>query len=313
MPDCCRPCLARWCAHGRRGGAALVKAVRDKARALLGHGVAAARIPDLDAEGLALMRLAEALLRGARHRNRDRVAADQLARLRSMRTPAALTVLAGLSASAIALSRSCCPKRKVRAASSCAGARRRWCRHRRGDPAVGTQFRLGAFDHGSPARSPRHRSAHAWPCASATTAREGARTDCRLQRYLASYLNAIDTWPWPRGPIRHCGRISIKIRRSLRATGKPSASGVRRLLPRVWSSSSAPRRANINLTIDAGESAAWSSRSTCWRAGRPHRHHLPAVARFRPAVAGLPDPRACPWGRSGPHRTAHSLRSWCGW
>ena len=143
---------------------------------------------------------------------------------------------------------------------------------------------------------------------------EGARTEADAQRYLASYLNAIDAHRQGavggRAPEAADG-ISIKLSALFSRYEDAQRERVfAELLPRVWQLIEPAARADINLTIDAEESDRLELSLDVFEAlAQRIATRIPAVARLRPGGAGLPDARA---GRSSTRSRAspdaHGLR-----
>jgi RHH-type transcriptional regulator, proline utilization regulon repressor / proline dehydrogenase / delta 1-pyrroline-5-carboxylate dehydrogenase len=218
--------------------------------------------PISSAEGLALMRLAEALLRVPDAETAVALTADQLGRA-DFDANAADTaagphrMLASLSASAIALSKRLLPDGdNPPGLLQRLGAQTVVAATVRAIQLLGRQFVLGrhigeALDE---AASPRR----AQPALSFSfdMLGEGARTDQDAQRYLASYRHAIETIAGGRvadSPHRADG-ISIKLSALFPRYEDTQRERVfAELLPRVWQLVELAARGNLNLTIDAEE------------------------------------------------------------
>ncbi len=219
--------------------------------------------PITSAEGLALMRLAEALLRVPDAETAVALTADQLGRadFDSAGAGGPHKLLAGLSASAIGLS-----KRFLPGGESEGGLLRRLGAQTvvaatvRAIGLLGRQFVLGrtigeALDEAGGAR-------HAPGAAKALRFSfdmlgEGARTEPDALRYLDAYAEAIATLAAQRrsGPVEAADGISIKLSALFaRYETSQRARVFAELLPRVWHLVDAAARADINLTIDAEES-----------------------------------------------------------
>ena len=217
--------------------------------------------PISSAEGLALMRLAEALLRVPDTATALALTADQLGRADFSDHPDGHhPVLAGLSAQVIALSKRFLPDDT----SGAGGLIQRW-----GAQAVlaatvqaiqllGRQFVLGRSIEEALQEADGQRQTQAGLCFSYDMLGEGARTEDDARRYLASYRHAIDALAQcgapSRGPEASDG-ISIKLS-ALFSRYEPAQRErvFAELLPRVWALVEQAARADINLTIDAEES-----------------------------------------------------------
>lgn len=219
--------------------------------------------PISSAEGLALMRLAEALLRVPDAETAIALTADQLGRADfggSSGGPHQL--LANLSASAISLS-----KRFLPGAEGDGGLFKRLGAQTvvaatvRAIQLLGRQFVLGrhigeAMDEAAAARKALPGLRYSYDMLG-----EGARTDEDALRYLASYRNAIEALTSaqrgahaPQGPQARDG-ISIKLSALFARYEDAQRERVwAELLPRVWLLVEAAATADINLTIDAEES-----------------------------------------------------------
>ena len=206
-----------------------------QAGAVLGARVAAARIPDLERRRPRADAPGRSAAARARRRDRDR-AHRRPARPRRLRRDGdggtASRMLATLSASAIALSKRCCPTR--RAAPGCSrrlGAQTVVAATVRAMQLLGRQFVLGRYDRRSDAASratqrreqPRLRFSY-------DMLGEGARTEADAQRYLDAYADAHRARS-PRAAPRR-GRAGARRRHldqavgaASRATRTRSASG----------------------------------------------------------------------------------------
>jgi RHH-type transcriptional regulator, proline utilization regulon repressor / proline dehydrogenase / delta 1-pyrroline-5-carboxylate dehydrogenase len=207
-------------------------------------------------EGLALMRLAEALLRVPDAPTAIALTADQLGRAEF--DSGSDSPLARLSDAAIALSKKMLPGseqdtgllRKL-------GARTVVAATLRAVQLLGRQFVLGqdigeALGHADAARRD-------WPGLrfSYDMLGEGARTAPDAQRYLESYqaaIAAIARTVDPAQPVERNDGISIKL-----SALHPRYEALQRervlaeLVPRVWLLCDQAARANVGLTIDAEE------------------------------------------------------------
>ncbi|RYX96873.1 MAG: L-glutamate gamma-semialdehyde dehydrogenase [Comamonadaceae bacterium] len=226
--------------------------------------------PISSAEGLALMRLAEALLRVPDAETAIALTADQLGRADF--EGAGDKALARLSSSAIALSKKFLPSRDEAGAESEGllskiGSRAVVAATLRAVQLLGRQFVLGqtiaeAMKEADSARkklgSSRARAGEASALRfSYDMLGEGARTDADALKYLASYQNAIHSiaaGAHSMAPTEQNDGISIKL-----SALHPRYEDAQRervlaeLVPRVWGLCVQAAEANINLTIDAEE------------------------------------------------------------
>jgi RHH-type proline utilization regulon transcriptional repressor/proline dehydrogenase/delta 1-pyrroline-5-carboxylate dehydrogenase len=220
--------------------------------------------PISSAEGLALMRLAEALLRVPDAETAIALTADQLGRadfdgaVDLTTTATSPSALARLSSTAIALSKKFLPDAGHEPGLMAKlGARTVVAATLRAVQLLGRQFVLGqtineAMDEAAAARSRTANLRFSYDMLG-----EGARTDADALRYLASYRNAIQSIAGhanPTGAVAHNDGISIKL-----SALHPRYEDAQRervlaeLVPRVWTLCEQAARANINLTIDAEE------------------------------------------------------------
>ncbi len=212
--------------------------------------------PISSAEGLALMRLAEALLRVPDAETAIALTADQLGRADF--EGAADSTLARLSSTAIAMSKHFLPQAGSEPGlMSKLGARTVVAATLRAVQLLGRQFVLGqTIEEGmKEAASARKRQANL--SFSFDMLGEGARTDADALRYLASYQNAISaiarTADPKRLPSQNDG-ISIKLSAlHPRYEDAQHDRVMRELVPRVWTLCEGAAAANLNLTIDAEE------------------------------------------------------------
>ena len=217
--------------------------------------------PISSTEGLALMRLAEALLRVPDAETAVALTADQLGRADFDGNPAEgpHRLLANLSASAIAMSKRLLPEGSdPPGLLQRLGARTVVAATVRAIQLLGRQFVLGrgigeAMQEAATqrAQSPQLRFSY-------DMLGEGARTERDAERYLASYRGAIEAVargkPAGSGP-READGISIKLSALFSRYEDAQRERVfAELLPRVWSLIELAARADINLTIDAEES-----------------------------------------------------------
>ena len=211
-------------------------------------------------EGLALMRLAEALLRVPDAETAMALTADQLGRA-SFDTPSggAHPLLASLSSNAIALTKKLLPSdgeqpgmiQRLGAQTVVAAAVRAL-------QLLGRQFVLGRNIAEAQREAQSQRSEHAALRFSFDMLGEGARTEHDAERYLASYRHAIEqiTRQNPAGgQPESADGISIKLSALFSRYEESQRERVFAvLLPRVWSLVELAAKADINLTIDAEES-----------------------------------------------------------
>ena len=219
--------------------------------------------PISSAEGLALMRLAEALLRVPDAETAIALTADQLGRADF--DAAGDKALARLSASAIALSKKFLPDPAVAAAGvesgsgilAKLGARSVVAATLRAVQLLGRQFVLGqtideALREAVGARQQTRNLRFSYDMLG-----EGARTDADARKHLASYQNAISVLAARASlgaPCEENDGISIKLSALHPRYEDAQAQRVMdQLLPRVWGLCQQAAAANINLTIDAEE------------------------------------------------------------
>ncbi|HMC17185.1 MAG TPA: proline dehydrogenase family protein, partial [Albitalea sp.] len=236
-----------------------VQAVRDKPAPFWAMESLLREYPISSAEGLALMRLAEALLRVPDAETAIALTADQLGKAEfDAGSGGPHKMLASLSASAIALSKKFLPESDGQAGLlKRLGAQTVVAATVRAIQLLGRQFVLGrsiaeAMGEASAAR--KHQPALRF---SYDMLGEGARTEADAQRYLASYLNAIHAIAGNRTAAAPEAADGISIKLSALFSRYEDAQRERvfaELLPRVWQLIEPAARANINLAIDAEES-----------------------------------------------------------
>ncbi len=212
--------------------------------------------PISSAEGLALMRLAEALLRVPDAETAIALTADQLGRADF--EDAGDKTLARLSSTAIAMSKKFLPESDGEAGLLAKlGARTVVAATLRAVQLLGRQFVLGqtigeAMEEASSAKRKIKSLRFSYDMLG-----EGARTDHDALRYLGSYRNAIKAIAQNSQLTGGCEQndgISIKL-----SALHPRYEDVQRervmaeLVPRVWDLCEQAARANLNLTIDAEE------------------------------------------------------------
>ena len=234
-----------------------IRAVREKPAPFWAMESLLKEYPISSAEGLALMRLAEALLRVPDVETAVALTADQLGRADFDQTDGG--VWAGLSASAIAMSKKFLPGAEEEAGLlKRLGARTVVAATVRAIQLLGRQFVLGRTIGEAMSEAASQRKALPNLRFSYDMLGEGARTEDDARRYLASYANAIKTiavaqGTQTRGPESADG-ISIKLSALFSRYEDAQRERVfAELLPRVWSLIEQAATANLNLTIDAEE------------------------------------------------------------
>jgi RHH-type transcriptional regulator, proline utilization regulon repressor / proline dehydrogenase / delta 1-pyrroline-5-carboxylate dehydrogenase len=244
-----------WAAAAQTAGP-WVQAVRDNPPPFWAMESLLKEYPISSAEGLALMRLAEALLRVPDAETAIALTADQLGRADF--DGAADSALARLSSSAISLSKKFLPGAgRETSLMTKLGSRSVVAATLRAVQLLGRQFVLGQTiaEGMKEAASARKRQSNIG--FSFDMLGEGARTDADALRYLASYQNAIAAiarqTDVKRPPAQSDG-ISIKLSAlHPRYEDLQHERVMRELVPRVWTLCEAAAKANLNLTIDAEE------------------------------------------------------------
>jgi len=215
--------------------------------------------PISSAEGLALMRLAEALLRVPDAATAIALTADQLGKA-EFDMPAAShhKVISGLSSSVIALSKRFLPDQDHEAGLfKRLGAQTVVAATVRAIQLMGRQFVLGRQIREALSEADSARKAQPQLRYSYDMLGEGARTEADARRYLASYHDAIEHIA--KAGVRGAGPegsdgISIKLSALFSRYEDAQRERVGdALLPRVWSLMERAAAADINLTIDAEE------------------------------------------------------------
>jgi RHH-type proline utilization regulon transcriptional repressor/proline dehydrogenase/delta 1-pyrroline-5-carboxylate dehydrogenase len=216
--------------------------------------------PISSAEGLALMRLAEALLRVPDAETAIALTADQLGRAHfEGANDGPHKMLASLSASAIELSKKFLPDADGGSGLlSRLGAKTVVAATVRAIQLLGRQFVLGRTigEAMNEAASQRREAAGSLRF-SYDMLGEGARTEHDAERYLAAYRHAIEAIGGGRVAPAPESADGISIKLSALFSRYEDAQRQRVfavLLPRVWSLIELAAKANINLTIDAEES-----------------------------------------------------------
>ena len=212
--------------------------------------------PISSAEGLALMRLAEALLRVPDAETAIALTADQLGRADF--DNAGDKTLARLSSKAIAMSKKFLPDSDSKSGLFAKlGARSVVAATLRAVQLLGRQFVLGqtineAMDEAASAKRKIENLRYSFDMLG-----EGARTERDAQKYVASYQDAINSIAETASGTVGCEQndgISIKLSAlHPRYEDAQRERVMRELVPRVWGLCELAAKANINLTIDAEE------------------------------------------------------------
>ncbi|MBW8831932.1 MAG: L-glutamate gamma-semialdehyde dehydrogenase [Burkholderiales bacterium] len=236
-----------------------VQAVRDKPAPFWAMESLLHEYPISSAEGLALMRLAEALLRVPDAETAIALTADQLGKAQfDTNSGGAHKVLASLSASAISLSKKFLPENEGEAGLfKRLGAQTVVAATVRAIQLLGRQFVLGRSIREAMEEAASARKAHAALRFSYDMLGEGARTEADAQRYFDSYANAIRAIASDKVATSPEAADGISIKLSALFSRYEDAQRDRvfaELLPRVWGLIELAAHANINLTIDAEES-----------------------------------------------------------
>lgn len=215
--------------------------------------------PITSAEGLALMRLAEALLRVPDVPTAIALTADQLGRAEfdAAGGEGPHKMLASLSASAIALSKKFLPEADAEGGLfKRLGAQTVVAATVRAIQLLGRQFVLGrdiaeAMDEAAQARRKQSQLRFSYDMLG-----EGARTEADATRYHAAYLQAIAAIAGGQRAEAPESADGISIKLSALFSRYEVLQRERvfaELLPRVWQLVEQAAQANINLTIDAEE------------------------------------------------------------
>jgi RHH-type proline utilization regulon transcriptional repressor/proline dehydrogenase/delta 1-pyrroline-5-carboxylate dehydrogenase len=217
--------------------------------------------PISSSEGLALMRLAEALLRVPDAETAIALTADQLGRAEFDGEGAAdgpHRMLAQISASAIALSKRFLPESEnPPGLVQRLGSRTVVAATVRAIQLLGRQFVLGRHIDEAMAEAGAQRKAQPRLSFSYDMLGEGARTERDAERYLASYRHALRRIAGGRVAASPMAADGISIKLSALFSRYEDAQRERVaavLLPRVRSLVDEAAAANLNLTIDAEES-----------------------------------------------------------
>jgi len=237
-----------------------VQAVRDNPPPFWAMESLLKEYPISSAEGLALMRLAEALLRVPDAETAIALTADQLGRADF--EGAADATLARLSSTAIAMSKKFLPQEGQEAGLMARlGARTVVGATVRAVQLLGRQFVLGQTIAEALATSASQRRRQAGLRFSYDMLGEGARTDADARRYLESYREALVAIAAHESRQADAGsgpadRDGISIKLSALHPRYEHAQHERvmsELVPRVWGLCELAAAAGLNLTIDAEE------------------------------------------------------------
>jgi RHH-type proline utilization regulon transcriptional repressor/proline dehydrogenase/delta 1-pyrroline-5-carboxylate dehydrogenase len=240
--------------------AAWVRAVRAKPAPFWALESLLREYPISSAEGLALMRLAEALLRVPDAETAIALTADQLGRAGfDAASGGPHKTLAHLSASAIALSKKLLPQPEGDAGLLARlGAHTVVAATVRAIQLLGRQFVLGrsieeAMHEAASARKTGRALRFSYDMLG-----EGARTEADARRYHAAYMHAVESIAGRQadGDEPEAGDgISIKLSALVSRYEEAQRERVfAELLPRVWTLVERAAQARINFTIDAEES-----------------------------------------------------------
>ncbi|MDM0115712.1 L-glutamate gamma-semialdehyde dehydrogenase [Variovorax sp. J22R133] len=213
--------------------------------------------PISSAEGLALMRLAEALLRVPDAPTAIALTADQLGRADF--SAAHDSALSRLSSSAISLSKKFLPDADhPPGLMARLGAKSVVAATLRAVQLLGRQFVLGQTIGEAMGEARSARSKHPQLHFSYDMLGEGARTDADARHYLESYIHAIQSIAKESrggaGTPEQIDGISIKLSAlHPRYEAAQKERVMRELVPRVWQLCTLAAPAHLNLTIDAEE------------------------------------------------------------
>jgi len=242
-------------AHAARTAEPWVQAVRDNPPPFWAMESLLKEYPISSAEGLALMRLAEALLRVPDAETAIALTTDQLGRADF--DASGDKVLARLSSTAIALSKHFLPDAQNEPGLMAKlGARTVVAATLRAVQLLGRQFVLGQTmpEAMKEADAARKKASVRF---SYDMLGEGARTDKDALRYLKSYGDAIEfiaARADKTGALVENDGISIKLSALYpRYEDAHRQAVLDELVPRAWTLCEAAAAANINLTIDAEE------------------------------------------------------------
>ena len=248
-------------AAGRAVATPWVRAVRDKPPPFWAMESLLREYPISSAEGLALMRLAEALLRVPDAETAIALTADQLGRADfdgSRRLDAGAPVLLGHRAVEEVPARPPSEPRSRAGPDGAAGRPHRGGRDAARGAAAGPPVRAGPDHRRGHGRGPRRRTGSMRRCASATTCWAKARAPTPM-RCATSTATSTPSSPSPPAPTasgtpEHNDGISIKLSAlHPRYEDAQRERVMRELVPRVWQLCELAADANLNLTIDAEE------------------------------------------------------------
>jgi RHH-type transcriptional regulator, proline utilization regulon repressor / proline dehydrogenase / delta 1-pyrroline-5-carboxylate dehydrogenase len=235
-----------------------VQAVRDNPPPFWAMESLLKEYPISSNEGLALMRLAEALLRVPDAPTAIALTADQLGRADF--EGSADSALARLSSAAIAMSKHFLPEQADQSGPSIAariGSRTVVAATLRAVQLLGKQFVLGQNIDEAQSVASQTRKQNGRIRFSYDMLGEGARTQDDADRYFASYQNALKQIAKINQQVilpRDADGISIKLSAlHPRYDYTQRDRVIAELLPRVWQLCEQAAVANINLTIDAEE------------------------------------------------------------
>lgn len=240
-----------------------VQAVRDKPAPFWAMESLLREYPISSAEGLALMRLAEALLRVPDTETAIALTADQLGRAAfDAQAEGPHKMLATLSASAIGLSKRFLPDSPGdHGLIKRLGAQTVVAATVRAIQLLGRQFVLGRSIREAMNEAAQAREHQPGLRFSYDMLGEGARTEADAQRYLAAYRNALEAIAAGQqqrgatGDPTTADGISIKLSALFSRYEELQRERVfAELLPRVWQLVERAAHAHLNLTIDAEES-----------------------------------------------------------
>jgi len=236
-----------------------VQAVRDSPAPFWAMESLLREYPISSAEGLALMRLAEALLRVPDAETAIALTADQLGKAEfDAASGGPHKMLASISASAISLSKRFLPDSDGDSGLfKRLGAQTVVAATVRAIQLLGRQFVLGRSIKEAMGEAASARKAQSGLRFSYDMLGEGARTEADARRHLASYLNAIQAIAGAKNTAGPENADGISIKLSALFSRYEDAQRERvfaELLPRVWQLIEPAARADINLTIDAEES-----------------------------------------------------------
>jgi RHH-type proline utilization regulon transcriptional repressor/proline dehydrogenase/delta 1-pyrroline-5-carboxylate dehydrogenase len=242
-------------AHAARTAEPWVQAVRENPPPFWAMESLLKEYPISSAEGLALMRLAEALLRVPDAETAIALTTDQLGRADF--EASGDKVLSRLSSTAIALSKHFLPDAQNEPGMMAKlGARTVVAATLRAVQLLGRQFVLGQTMPEAMKEADVSRK-KANVRFSYDMLGEGARTDKDALRYLKSYADAIEfiaSRANKTGALAENDGISIKLSALYpRYEDAHRQAVLDELVPRVWTLCEAAAAANINLTIDAEE------------------------------------------------------------